>query len=67
MYKSEKSKEEIAVERFLSNAWKEIKRDYKKMLSFMLFYKPKDNADKYWHLLEIICIDVVLLKVFGLI
>jgi hypothetical protein len=52
---------------FTHKAWKEIKRDYKKMLNWYLFYQPKDSADKTWHLIGVVIADIILLKVFNLI
>ena len=55
------------VNKKLRTYYVKISKEFKKMLDWMLFYQPKNNFDKYWHLLDIILVDIVLLKVFGLI
>jgi hypothetical protein len=62
-----KFKEEIIAERFLHDAWKEIKRDSKYMMKWYLFYQPKSNSDRIWHFIQVVIVDVILLRIFGLI
>ena len=54
------------------NAWwkkqrREIKSYTKLVINWYLFYQPKDTTDKIWHLMLVIIVDVMALRVFGLI
>ena len=51
------------IERFFNRTWKEIKRDFKTMMKWLLFYEPKDTADKVWHFIEVMCAWVIITKI----
>jgi hypothetical protein len=57
----------IEFSKWWAKVWKEVKKDFKYMLNWYLFYKPTDKQDRYWHLLEVVIVDIILLKVFNLI
>ncbi len=41
---------------------------YKKyMINWYFFYTPEDKGDKSWHVMGVILIDIIILRVFGLI
>lgn len=50
--------------RFSRKAYKEILGDLKRMLNWMFFYQPKSSSDKWWHLLEVACVLIVIRGIF---
>lgn len=45
----------------------EIKRDWKFMLKWLFFYQSKDKGEQALHIFEILAVDLIILRVFGLI
>ena len=51
---------EVKLERFLHLVWKELKKDTKDMLDFLLFYKkPKDKFERLLHVIEVVSIYII--------
>ena len=48
-----KTKYEIKAEKFLKAVKEELSRDINDMINFLLFYKPKGNIDKAFHVIEV--------------
>jgi len=53
---------ETEFERILKLTWKEVKFDVKKMINFLLFYRPDSKGDKILHICEVVFIWLALTK-----
>lgn len=56
--------QEIEIEKFLDQTWKELKRDFRGMVNWLLFYKPKDRIDKLLHIIEVIFVWGIVSRLF---
>ena len=54
------TKGELAFKKALRRIWKETELTYKSMFDFILFYKPKDRFDKWFHVAEMIIVYIIL-------
>lgn len=48
----------------LRKAYKELLKDLRIMINWMFFYQPKNKDDRWWHLLEVACVIIILLNIF---
>jgi uncharacterized membrane protein YkvA (DUF1232 family) len=55
------------IDKWLKWVWREIKIYFKMIINWYLFYKPKDTTEKIWHLIMVALVDILLLRLFGLI
>jgi hypothetical protein len=46
-------KEELAARKFLNHFWRELSRDFRGMMNWLLFYKPQGKFDKTLHVFEV--------------
>ncbi len=64
-------KEEKQARKFLKFIFhdliRELRLNLRQMFNWYFFYKPEDSADKVWHFICVAIVDVILLKIFGLI
>jgi hypothetical protein len=58
------NKYEVYGEKFLTQLWKELKRDGKDMTNWLFFYKTVTKTDKYLHIVEVVFLWIVFTKVF---
>lgn len=51
--------------------WKKVKRelarDWKYMMNWLFFYQTKDKGEKALHIMAVIAVDLIILRVFGII
>jgi hypothetical protein len=61
-------KRELQAREIIHIAWHRIKIVYKKyMINWYFFHKAKKSGDKALHIFAVILVDLLLLRVFGLV
>lgn len=50
----------INLDKFLREAWSGLKREWRRMLNWFMYYKPTDKKDKKWHFWEMVIAYIIL-------